>query len=123
MASDVQPGLLDHLLVRGPDVAVLAAFYRDVLGGIVVEDALPEWVRVRVANIDLGLHTGAPSGGAQPCFRVQSIAAFRAHLESRGVVVTQGYHAVPGGVQMDFEDPAGNRLGVVQYGVTVAELG
>ncbi len=122
MAGEIRPGLLDHLLVRGPDVAVLEAFYRDVLGGVVVEEALPHWARVHVANIDLGLHAGEPGGGAQPRFRVQDVAAFRAHLESHGVAIPEGYHAVPGGVELDFADPAGNLLGVVQYGVTLADL-
>lgn len=122
MADKARPGLLDHLLVRGPDVAVLAAFYRDVLGGTVVEESLPHWVRVRVADIDLGLHAGESGGGAQPRFRVQDVASFRAHLESHGVVIPEGYHAIPGGVALDFADPAGNLLGVVQYGVTLASL-
>jgi len=115
--------LLDHLLVRGPDVSVLASFYREVLGGTVVEEAPPHWARVRVADIDLGLHAGEAGGGAQPRFRVQSVATFRAHLESHGVTIPEGYHAIPGGVELDFADPAGNLLGVVQYGVTLADLG
>lgn len=123
MPDGARLGLMDHLLMCGPDIAALASFYRDVLGGTVVEDASPHWVLVRVANIDLGLHAGAAGTGAQPRFRVQDIAAFRAHLESRGVTVPEGYHAVPGGVELDFVDPAGNRLGVLQYGVTVADLG
>ena len=123
MASEARPGLLDHLVVHGPDVTALVAFYRDVLGGAVVEEALPHWVRVRVANIDLGLHEGTPGGNTQPRFGVQSVAAFRAHLESHGVTIPEGYHAIPGGVELDFADPAGNLLGVVQYGVTVADLG
>lgn len=123
MADEARLGSLDHLLVSGPDVTVLAAFYRDVLGGAVVEEALPHWARVRVADIDLGLHVGEPGGGAQPRFRVQSVAAFRTRLESHGVAIPEGYHAIPGGVELDFADPAGNLLGVVQYGVTVAGLG
>jgi len=122
MAGDLQPGLLDHLLVRGSDIPALASFYQDVLGGTLIEDALPHWVRVRVADVDLGLHAGEPGGGMQPRFRVQSVAAFRAHLEARGVAIPDGYHAIPGGVELDFADPAGNLLGVVQYGITVAEL-
>ncbi|TAK73634.1 MAG: hypothetical protein EPO16_12260 [Dehalococcoidia bacterium] len=122
MAGEIRPGLLDHLLVRGPDVTALKAFYRDVLGGVVVEEALPHWARVRVANIDVGLHAGEPGGGAQPRFRVQSVAMFRAHLQSHGVAIPEGYHAIPGGVELDFADPAGNLLGVVQYGVTLADL-
>ncbi len=122
MADEPRPGLLDHLLVRGPDVGALAAFYRDVLGGIVTEEALPHWVRVRVANIDFGLHAGTSGGGAQPRFRVPDVAAFRAHLTAHGVVIPEEYHAIPGGVELDFADPAGNLLGVVQYGVDVASL-
>ncbi|TAJ20287.1 MAG: hypothetical protein EPO65_04125 [Dehalococcoidia bacterium] len=122
MADGPRLGLLDHLLVSGPDVAVLAAFYRDVMGGTVIEDDLPHWVRVRVANIDLGLHIGAGGQGSQPRFRVQDVAAVRSHLESHGVPIPEGYHAIPGGVSLDFVDPAGNLLGVVQYGVDVASL-
>ncbi len=122
MTGEPRPGLLDHLVVHGPDVPTLVAFYRDTLGGVVVEEALPHWVRVRVANIDLGLHEGTPGGNTQPRFRVQDVAVFHAHLTAHGVTIPEGYHAVPGGVELDFADPAGNLLGVVQYGVTVADL-
>lgn len=122
MTGEPRPGLLDHLVVHGPDVPTLVAFYRDTLGGVVVEEALPHWVRVRVANIDLGLHQGTAGGSTQPRFRVQDVAAFHAHLRAHGVTIPEGYHAVPGGVELDFADPAGNLLGVVQYGVTVADL-
>lgn len=122
MADGPRLGLLDHLLVSGPDVAVLAAFYRDVLGGTVIEDDRPHWVRLRVANIDLGLHNGASGPGSLPRFRVQDIAAVRRHLEAHGVPIPGGYHAIPGGVSLDFADPAGNLLGVIQYGVDVASL-
>lgn len=123
MATEPRPGLLDHVLMSGPDVSILAVFYRDVLSGTVIEEALPHWVRVRVANIDLGLHQGVSGGSTQPRFRVQDVAGFRAHLEVHGVAIPEGYHAIPGGVELDFTDPAGNLLGVVQYGVDVASLG
>lgn len=123
MAGDARLGLLDYLLICGPDVPALLAFYRDILGGTVIEEALPYWALVNVANIDIGLHPGTPGGGAQPRFRAHSVAAFRAHLESHGSETPEGYRAVPGGVELSFADPAGNRLGVVQYGITVANLG
>ena len=123
MAGDARLGLLDYLLICGPDVPELLAFYRDILDGTVIEEALPHWARVHVANIDIGLHPGTPGGGAQPRFRAQSVAAFRAHLESHGIETPEGYRAVPGGVELSFSDPAGNLLGVVQYGITVADLG
>lgn len=116
-------GLLDYILLPTPDVPALVAFYHDVLGAAVVEEAYPAWARVRLANVDLGLHQAASGGGgAKPGFRVQDVVALRAHLEGKGVAVDGGFHAVPGGVCLTFADPAGNSLDAIQYGIDVAAL-
>lgn len=120
-----QVGLLDLIQLATPDVAGAVAFYRDILGATVIEEALPWWGRVRIANIDLGLHQGvapAGEGGAEPAFRVPDVAAFRAHLQAAGVTITQDYHDIPGGVKLGFADPAGNRLAVIQYGTNEAAI-
>jgi catechol 2,3-dioxygenase-like lactoylglutathione lyase family enzyme len=115
-------GLLDYLMLYAPDVERATAFYRDVLDGGVIEEAYPHWARVRVANIDIGLHAGEAAGmGGEPAFRVHDIAAFRAHLEAAGVALDE-YHQIPGGVKMAFADPSGNRLQAVQYGTSLDAL-
>jgi catechol 2,3-dioxygenase-like lactoylglutathione lyase family enzyme len=120
-----QLGLLDYLSVSGPDVAALVAFYRDVLDAGVIEEAYPDWARVRLANVDLGVRRGERAlseDGAGPCaaFRVQDLAGFRAHLERCGVEAGE-YHDIAGGVTLDFRDPAGNVLRVIRWGRSAAE--
>ena len=116
-------GSLDYLMLYAPDVAALAGFYRDVLDGAPIEEAYPDRARLRVANIDVGLHRGTPSdGGGQPAFRVSDIAAMRAHLEAHGIVC-EACEAIPGAVRMGFRDPAGNVLQVLQWGATLDSLG
>jgi len=115
-------GLLDVLMLRVPDVAAALAFYRDTLGAIPIEEAPPAWARVRLGSVDLGLHEGEPGkGGPEPSFRVQDIATVRAYLLRRRVPITLDLHDIPGGITLSFADPAGNVLGVTQYGLTVAE--
>lgn len=117
-------GLLDYLMLPAADVPALVAFYCEVLGATVIEEAYPFWARIRVANIDVGLHQAAGGGGtgAKPGFRVQDVAALRTHLEAHGVTVEGGYHAIPGGVRLTFTDAAGNHLDALQYGIDVASL-
>lgn len=117
-------GLLDYLMLPAVDVPALVTFYRDVLGATVIEEAYPFWARVRLANIDLGLHHAAAGGGggAKPGFRVQDVAALRAHLEAHGVTMEGGYHAIPGGVRLTFVDAAGNPVDALQYGIDVTAL-
>jgi predicted enzyme related to lactoylglutathione lyase len=120
-------GMLDMLKLFTPDVAGALAFYRDVLGALVAEEDLPHWARVRLANVDIGLHLGeatevARRVGWEPGFRVHDVAAFRAHLQRRGVNIVQDFHDIPGGVTVAFADPAGNVLSVVQYGTSVEAL-
>ncbi len=84
----------------------------------------PYWSRVRLGNVDIGIHEGAlPDGpGWEPGFRVHDIAAARASLVANGVEVTQEFHDIPGGVKLAFADPSGNVLGLLQYGIAVADL-
>lgn len=120
-------GMLDLLKLFTPDVAAALTFYCDVLGAVVAEEDLPHWARVRLANVDIGLHHGEASEvgrgtGWEPSFRVHDIAAFRAHLERTGVTIVRDFHDIPGGVTLAFADPAGNVLSVAQYGTSEAAL-
>ena len=125
-ATTVRLGLLDLIQVPATDVERSLAFYRDVLGGLPSEVSLPHWARVRLANVDVGIHlaeaTAAAGPGWEPAFRVHDIAAFRAHLEARGVPIVLEYHDIPGGVKLGFTDPDGNSLAVYQYGTSEAKL-
>ena len=87
----------------------------------------PFWSRVRLGNVDIGIHEGAPpepgtAVGWEPGFRVHDVAATRAALEAHDVAITQDYHDIPGGVKLGFRDIAGNELAVYQYGIAVADL-
>ncbi|MCK9485905.1 MAG: hypothetical protein M0R73_04275 [Dehalococcoidia bacterium] len=118
-------GSLDYVMFFAPDVQVLTAFYRDVLEATPIEEAYPHWARLRLANIDLGIHAGGASDGGrggQPAFRVQDLATLRAHLEAHGVPC-EAYAAIPGAVKMDFRDPAGNVLQALQWGADLDTLG
>jgi len=117
-------GLLDYLQLHTNDVPGTAAFYRDVLDAAIIEEAYPQWARLRLANIDVRLLQGtpAPAGSAEPAFRVANIAAFRAHLEDNHVEITEDYDSITGGVMLGFRDPAGNRITIIQYGIDLESL-
>lgn len=119
-----QLGLLDYLMLHAPDVRAVVDFYRDHLDAGVVEEAYPHWARIRLANVDIGIHQGAGAAGegARAAFRVADMPAFRAHLEARGVPMQGDYHDIPGGVRLAFRDPAGNVLHAVRWGQSAADL-
>lgn len=116
-------GSLDYLMLYAPDVEALVAFYRDVLGGTLIEEAYPHWARLRLANIDVGVHLGEPAaqGGPEPAFRVSDLAALRVHLQGAGVACEE-YAALPGAVKLGFRDPAGNALQALQWGVDLDDV-
>jgi predicted enzyme related to lactoylglutathione lyase len=114
-------GLLDHIQAAAPDVEALAGFYRDVLGAT-VQSVSSHWAQLRLANVDIGIHLSGDGPRWEPGFRVHDIAAFKRHLLTQGVEVTQDFHDIPGGVTLGFRDPAGHPLAVYQYGVSVEEL-
>ena len=75
-------GSLDYVMLFAPDVAALAAFYRDVLDAPLIEEAYPHWARLRLANIDLGIHAAGPDRGAR-ARPDPSSAARRGYPEAR----------------------------------------
>lgn len=116
-------GLLDAIAFRVPDVAAAVAFYRGVLGAVVIEDGGAERSRLRLANVDIVLERGVAAGGAEPVFRSQDIRALRTYLLGQGAAVVRDLAEVPGGLTLAFADPAGNVLGAIQYGTSLAEGG
>lgn len=125
-AAAASIGALELIQLRTADPVATAEWYRDVLGAK-IQMTSPYWSRVRLGNVDIGIHQGAPSQpdaepGWEPGFRVLDIATTRAALEVHEVEITQPYHDIPGGVKLGFRDVAGNQLAVYQYGVAVADL-
>ena len=127
VAAHASIGALELIQLRTADPAATAEWYRDVLGAT-VQMTSPFWSRVRLGNVDIGIHESAvgreagASAGWEPAFRVHDIAATRATLEAHGVAITQDYHDIPGGVKLGFRDIAGNELAVYQFGIAVGDL-
>jgi catechol 2,3-dioxygenase-like lactoylglutathione lyase family enzyme len=114
-------GLLEVLQAASGDVAATVAFYRDVLGADVQSESA-SWARVRLGNVDIGVHAApTPYEGWMPAFRVADVRAVRAAVLAAGLEC-RDYHDIPGGVTLQFRDPAGNWLAAVEYGVTVERL-
>ena len=117
---------LDIIQLGTSDVASTTAFYQNVLGAIVIDAPSAHWARVRLGDVELGIHARAAanpqSGGWEPGFRVSNIAEYRAHLVAHGVSITKDFHDIPGGVTLSFLDTEGNSIGVYQYGTSEAAL-
>lgn len=114
-------GSLDHLLLRAPDVEALATAYRDALDAVVVEDGAPERVRIHLANVDVVLERGAPTGEVVASFRIADAEGFRDAL-ARTAFEVEAVEDVPGAVVLTFRDPAGNRLRAIRWGGSVEDL-
>jgi catechol 2,3-dioxygenase-like lactoylglutathione lyase family enzyme len=127
-AAAARLGSLDYVMLRAADVAALVATYREVLDAAPIEEAYPHWARVRLANIDVGIHHDERFDGrqdevpgAEPAFRVHDVTALRAALEEAGFSADE-YDAIPGGVRLGFRDPAGNALSAIEWGARLEDL-
>ena len=121
MPAPPQVGLLDVLQTVSGDVSATVAFYQDVLGAL-VQSETPHWARLRLGNVDIGVHSGSAGyEGWMPAFRVPELGAVRAAVLAAGFECRE-YHDIPGGVSFQFRDPAGNWLAAIQYGVNAAQL-
>jgi len=124
----VRLGSLDYVMLRAADVAALVTTYREVLDAAAIEEAYPHWARIRLANIDVGIHADErfdgreqPIPGAEPTFRVHDVAVLRAALLEGGFAVDE-YETIPGAVRLGFRDPAGNVLSAIQWGARLDEV-
>lgn len=114
-------GSLDHLLLRAPDVEALAAAYRDALDAVVVEDTGPERIRLHLANVDVVLERGAPTGEVVASFRIADAEGFRNAL-ARTAFEVEAVEEARGAAILTFRDPAGNRLRAIRWGGSVEDL-
>src|SRR4029079_4258865 len=96
-----QIDVMDVLQTVAADVAVTVAFYRDALGAVVQSES-PHWARLRLGNVDIGVHSD-PAGyeGWMPAFRVPEVRAVRAAVLASGFEC-RDYHDIPGGVSIQF---------------------
>lgn len=117
-------GSLDYVMLRARDVAALVDAYREVLDAAPIEEAYPHWARIRLGNIDTGIHldeAGPGERGAEPAFRVHDVVAFHRGLAGTAFSVEQ-VEEIPGGVRLGFRDPAGNLLSAIQWGARLDDV-
>src|SRR5438093_8060402 len=95
------------------------SFYRDVLGLPLVSRSGDDWAQVDAGPIELGLHAtghGEHRRGGTLAFNVEDLDAMRASLAARGLSFTHEGGGEGGAPRfVEFEDPDGNVLGLVEY--------
>jgi predicted enzyme related to lactoylglutathione lyase len=114
------------MICQVTDMSRAVAFYRDVLG-LSATLITPGWSQFDLAGLSLGLHPkyaegpGPGAGGWSLGIQVDDLAALRAGLLGSGVVIGK-LSDVPGGTVLPFQDPDGNPIQAIQYGITSAAL-
>lgn len=117
---------LHTLICEVSDMDRAVAFYRDVLG-FTPGYLDPHWSSLRAGTTTIGLHPpfteAAPVRGGGWVFgmEVDDMRAFRQKLTEAGVALGD-YHDTPSGAILDFTDPDGNRLQVIQPGLMSKDL-
>ena len=105
-------------------------FYRDVLG-IECKFASPHWSEFNLGNCNLGLHPqlenqtpplGIYGKGWFLGIETDDIRKLHTTLTDNGVKIQGGFHDIPGGVVLDFEDPDGNTIEAYQAGISEKDL-
>ena len=112
------------------DMERSVAFYRDLLG-LKAAYTSPYWSEFDLGNGRLGLHPQL-EGQTPPLgifgkgwflgLRTDDLKGLRAKLVEQGVTIHGDFHDIPGGTVLDFEDPDGNTIEVMQPSVTAKEL-
>lgn len=112
------------------DMEASVAFYRDVLG-LKLSYSSPHWSQFDLGNGQLGLHPrlaessgplGQYASGWMLGLSTNDLKGLRAKLEAAGAQFHGDYHAIPGGLVLDFSDPDGNQIEAGQMGITVEDL-
>jgi catechol 2,3-dioxygenase-like lactoylglutathione lyase family enzyme len=100
------------------DMERSVSFYRDVLGLPLVSRSGDDWVQLDAGSIQLGLHAaghGELRPGGTISFSVEDLDARRAALAARGLSFTHEGGGEGGAPRfVEFEDPDGNVLGLVE---------
>ncbi len=117
---------ISTLMVSVQDMNSAVGFYRDVLG-LPLQVESQAWSQFDIGNgTILGLHgggTGDARSGWLPSFAVDDIRNVREQVLGGGSTIARDFHNTPGGVTLEFTDPDGNVIGVINQGVTCSDLG
>ncbi len=109
----------DKVYLWTADIDRAVDFYRHVLGLPVVYRGGSDWVEFSAGTINLALHgssTNLPApGGATVVFEVDDVDAARLELRERGVEVTHESEVEGHSRFVEFKDPDGNALSVIEY--------
>ena len=113
-------GAIDHVYYWTRDMDASVAFYRDVVGLMLVRRDGNEWAEFEAGPIRLALH-GADeerpaSGGATVVFEVDDLDGTRWVLEQRGATFDDYLGEVEGFARFaTFRDPDRNALQIIEY--------
>jgi catechol 2,3-dioxygenase-like lactoylglutathione lyase family enzyme len=113
-------GAIDHVYYWTRDMDASVAFYRDVVGLVLVRRDGNEWAEFEAGPIRLALH-GADeerpvSGGATVVFEVDDLDGTRWVLEQRGATFDDYLGEVEGFARFaTFRDPDRNVLQIIEY--------
>ncbi len=117
---------ISTLMVSVQEMPRAVGFYRDVLG-LPLQVESPAWSQFDIGNgTILGLHSGGMGdarSGWLPSFEVDDIRNVREKVIDGGSTIARDFHDTPGGVTLEFTDPDGNVIGVINQGVTCSDLG
>ncbi len=117
---------ISTLMVSVQDMTRAVGFYRDVLG-LPLQVESPAWSQFDIGHgTILGLHSGGAGdarSGWLPSFAVDDVKNVRERVLDGGATIARDFHDTPGGVTLEFTDPDGNVIGVINQGVSCSDLG
>lgn len=114
------------IIAQCADMTRSTVFYRDILG-LTATMLNPYWTTFSLGSNVLALHPpfgpeAMTQGGWTLAMSVDSVKGLREALMSHGVVLTQDFHEIPGGVLIGFSDPDGNLIQAIQSGAKLSDL-
>ena len=112
---------ISYLELAARELPETRAFYQKAFGWALTEFG-PSYAATTTGDVDLGLQGDmdeAP-GGPLPVVEVDDVDAALAAVERAGGVVVRPVFAFPGGRRLQFTDPSGNELAVMQPDATHA---
>jgi catechol 2,3-dioxygenase-like lactoylglutathione lyase family enzyme len=101
------------------DMERAVTFYQDVLGLRLLYRTGDDWAQFEAGPVQLGLHASAQGEhrpGGTVAFRVDDLDASRLELAARGISFTPEGGGEGGEPRfVEFQDPDGNVLGLLEY--------
>jgi len=102
------------------DMERAVTFYQDVLGLRLLYRTGDDWAQFEAGPVQLGLHASGQQGehraGGTVAFRVDDLDASRLELAARGISFSPEGGGEGGEPRfVEFQDPDGNVLGLLEY--------